>query len=433
MNVLIVSQYFYPENFRINDLAEGLVKRGHRVTILTGIPNYPSGSVFPGYGWFRRRRETWRGVDIVRAPLIVRGRGGVLRLALNYVSFALFASVVGRYRLERNCDVILVFETSPVTVGIPAIVMKGLTGAPILFWILDLWPQSVSATTGIDTPLVVKPLSLLTRWIYSHCDRLLVQSRGFMAPVEAMGGECGRILYFPSWAEQLYRPFSREALPVSLPTGFCVMMAGNIGAAQDFPAILAAAERLKGYEDIHWIIVGDGRMADWVRIEAKRRGLEATVHLLGWHPMELMPRLFAHADALLVSLRKEYIFSLTIPGKLQSYLACGRPIIGMLDGEGARLIDEAKAGVTCSAGDSGGLAARVLDLYRMAPETRDGMGANGRVYYLSHFEREKLFNRLEEWMMDVGAGRTADKEGRSEGSHKPTDGYEDVSGRIGGV
>ncbi len=422
MNILIVSQYFYPENFRINDLAEGMVKRGHRVTVLTGIPNYPDGRFFSGYGWFRRRRETWQGVDIVRAPLVARGKGGGLRLALNYVSFALFASVVGRRRLGRDYDVIFVFETSPVTVGIPAIVMKRLTGAPILFWILDLWPQSVSATTGIDAPWVLKPLSMLTRWIYRHCDRLLVQSRGFVAPVEAMGGE--RILYFPSWAEQLYRPLPRQALPVSLPKGFCVMIAGNIGAAQDFPAILAAAEQLKDQDDIHWIIVGDGRMANWVRGETKRRGLMSTVHLLGRYPIELMPGFFTHADALLVSLKKEHIFSLTIPGKIQSYLACGRPVIGVLDGEGARLIEEAKAGFTCGAGDSRGLAACVLDLYRMTPESRERLGANGRDYYLAHFEREKLFTRLEKWMSDMCAGKTIGRSAETVRSTEATVGHE---------
>ncbi len=410
MHILVVSQYFYPENFRINDLAAGLVRRGHRVTVLTGIPNYPAGSFFPGYGWFRKRSEIWEGVEILRAPLISRGKSGGLRLMLNYLSFALCASVVGPRRLPRDIDAIFVFEISPVTVGIPAIAMKRSTGAPILFWILDLWPESVSAAAGIHSSLVLRPLEWLTRWIYRHCRCVLVQSRGFVGAVESMGVERERILYFPSWAEELYRPVVAGPLPVALPPGFRVMVAGNIGAAQDFPAILAAAEKLKDHDDVHWIIVGDGRQAEWVRGEISRRGLGSTVHMVGRHPVESMPAFFAHADVLLVSLKEGHVFSLTIPGKVQSYLACGRPIVGMLDGEGARVIEEAGAGLACPAGDSGALAQRVLELRAVAPMVRERMGTAGRAYYLAHFERDVLFIRLEQWMAEASAGARKHKD-----------------------
>lgn len=405
MRLLIVSQYFHPENFRVNDLAAWLIERGHSVSVLTGIPNYPAGRFFGGYGLFRRRYETWKGVEVVRVPLVPRGRGGGLRLALNYISFALAASILGPLRLGRRFDAIFVHEPSPVTVGIPAIMMRKRSRAPIFFWVLDLWPESVAAAGGVRAPWLLNALARLTRWIYSHCEKVLVQSRAFIPRVEAMGVPAGRIGYLPNWAEEWYRPGAAPRPPVAMPSGFRLMFAGNIGAAQDFAAILGAAEKLKGEADIHWLIVGDGREAHWVRDEVVRRGLEGTVHLLGGHPSERMPDFFAHADAMLVSLKANPVFMLTVPAKLQAYMACGRPIVAMLDGEGARIVDEAGAGLACPAGDSGALAAAVLRMARMDRAEREAMGQRGLAYYRSHFEREKLFVQLETWMSEAAGGQ----------------------------
>lgn len=400
MNILIISQYFYPENFRINDLAEALLERGHQVTVLTGYPNYPSGRVYEGYGLFRAPQKNWRGIEIVRAPLIARGRGGGIRLALNYLSFALAASLISVLRLSRKFDVIFVHEPSPITVGIPAIVMKKITGAPILFWVLDLWPESVAAASNVRSPWVIRQLSRLTCWIYRHCDRVLVQSREFIPHTRKMGVDDARIRYFPSWAERLYGPVELPP-PVPLPVGFRIMFAGNVGVAQDFPAILSAAERIRHREDIHWVIIGDGRLSAWLQEEVVQRRLHKTVHLLGRYPLETMPAFFAHADALLVSLKAEKIFAQTIPGKLQSYLACGRPILAMLDGEGAKIIEEAGAGLVCPAGNADVLAAKVLQLADMEAVHRSDMGRRGYAYFLAEFERDMLVSRLEKWMAEL--------------------------------
>jgi colanic acid biosynthesis glycosyl transferase WcaI len=404
MRILVVSQYFHPENFRVNDLSAWLVDRGHEVTVLTGIPNYPSGRFFPGYDVTRRRHETWKGVEIVRVPLVSRGKGGGLRLALNYISFALVASLLGPLRLRRNYDVIFVHEPSPVTVGIPAIAMRKGTNAPILFWVLDLWPESVTAAGGVRAPWVLSMLTWLTRWIYGHCEKVLVASRAFIPRVVALGVAEERIVYFPNWAEDVFQPSSAAEPPVPLAPGFRVMFAGNIGVAQDFPAILDAAERLKNHPDIHWIVLGDGHIGAWVREEVTRRGIGATVHLLGSYPPEQMPQFFAHADAMLVSLKPDPVFALTVPAKLQAYMACGRPIIAMLDGEGARIVEEAGAGLTCPAGASHGLAEAVLSMARLTPQARAMMGIQARAYSIANFEREQIFCRLEAWMVEA-AGR----------------------------
>lgn len=402
MKLLIVSQYFWPENFRINDLAEALKVRGHDVTVLTGTPNYPAGQFFRGYGLFRRTQEIWRGVNIVRSPLWSRGRGGGVRLALNYLTFALFASVLVRFRLRGPFDAIFVFEVSPVTVGIPAIVASRRFHAPILFWVLDLWPESLTAAGGVQSPRVLRAIDRLVRWIYQNCARVLVQSRAFIPEIARHGVPHSDILYFPGWGESLFQPMQQadSALLPPLPSGFKVLFAGNIGEAQDFPAVLEAAATLRDRVDIHWLIVGDGRMAAWAKEEVQRRGL-SQVHFLGRHPLESMPHFYAAADALLLPLKREPIFALTIPGKLQSYLACARPILGMLDGEGARIVEESGGGVTCPAGDAAGLSAQVCKLAALPEATREAMGQNGRRYYEAHFDRTRLFDQLEIWLREV--------------------------------
>lgn len=399
MKVLIVTQYYWPENFRVNDLAEALVGRGHRVTVLTGLPNYPGGRLFRGYGFSGPYWEEHAGISIVRVPLIPRGSGNRIRLALNYLSFALAASVLGPMRLSRDFDAIFVHEPSPVTVALPAIVMKQRTGAPITLWVLDLWPESVAATGAARSPRLLGWISRLVRFIYRRCDRILVSSRGFTSRVEAAGGAARSIRYFPNWAESLYEPRPRTLPPPApLPDGFRVMFAGNVGAAQDFPTILDAAAQIKAEARIHWVILGEGRMLDWVRSEIARRGLTGTVHLLGQHPVTSMPAFFAHADAMLVSLSDDPVFALTVPGKVQAYLACGRPILAMLDGEGAQVVRDARAGITCPPGNGDALAQSVLALARMDRAEREQLGANGLAHSRAEFDRDTLMTQLEDWL-----------------------------------
>jgi glycosyltransferase involved in cell wall biosynthesis len=409
MKILIVSQYFWPEDFRINDLALGLRERGHEVTVYTGKPNYPGGRFFAGYGFFGRAAEDFQGVRVIRSPLVPRGAGGPLRLAINYLSFALLASILAPLRCRGRFDCILVYEPSPVTVGLPALVLKWTSRAPLLFWVQDLWPETLSATGAVRARWALELVDRLVRFIYRRCELILVQSQAFIPYLQAQGVPAARIRYYPNSAEDLYRPVAVEnGAPEHglLPQGFRVMFAGNIGAAQDFETILAAAEKLRDEDDIHWVVLGDGRMQRWVEQEVGRRGLRACVHLLGRHPVQSMPRFFGLADALLVTLKDDPIFSLTIPSKLQSYLACGRPIVAALDGEGARVISEAGAGIAVKAGDAAALAEAVRGLYRMPAPEREAMGRRGLEYFERHFQRALLLSRLEAWAGELARERS---------------------------
>lgn len=407
MNILVVSQYFWPESFLVNDLVEGLVERGHTVTVLTGRPNYPDGKLFPGYGLLRPVHEDYRGARVVRVPLVPRGKGGKVRLVLNYLSYVFSASLLGPILCRGRYDVIFVYEPSPVTVGLPAAVMKAFKRAPIMFWVQDLWPETLAATGAVQSRRLLDWVSRMVRYIYRRCDLVLVQSREFKPKIEALGADPECICYFPNWAASFYRPVRlEEDTPErdSLPLGFRVIFGGNIGVAQSFETILAAAERLREYSDIHWIIIGEGRRRKSVEESVERSGLGANVYLIGARPPEQMPRYFALADALLVTLRNEEIFSLTVPGKVQSYLACGRPIVAAIDGEGARVVQESGAGLVAPAEDADALAESVLELYRMPPEEREEMGRRGRAYFEEHFEREKLLDWLEGWMSELVKG-----------------------------
>ena len=400
MRLLVVSQYFWPENFRINDLVAEMVSRGHEVTVLTGIPNYPEGKVYPDFRGAPDRFSEWAGACVIRVPMFPRGQGA-LRLLLNYLSFVMSACTLGVKKVHgKQFDAILVCQLSPVTSALPAVLLRAIKKVPMAMWVLDLWPETLSAVGAVRSKIILAQVGRLVSFIYQRCDLILAQSKSFVSSIRQYAGEERRVEYFPSWAESTFQSEQvRAAAEISIvPNSFNVMFAGNIGEAQDFPSILKAAEILRDQTEIRWLIVGDGRMAAWVAAEIERRHLTATVIMLGRHPLERMPAFFQHADALLVSLKDEPIFSMTIPGKVQSYLASGIPLVAMLNGEGAKLILESGAGLVCAAGDADGLARSVSELFRMSRKRRNEIGARAKAAYVREFERRMLMDRLELWL-----------------------------------
>jgi colanic acid biosynthesis glycosyl transferase WcaI len=403
VKILIVSQYFWPENFRINDLTQELVQRGHSVTVLTGIPNYPAGTVFEEYRKIPEAFKYYSGARVFRVPMLARGNGAA-RLFLNYLSFVIGACLYGPWRFRgQQADVIFVFEPSPVTVGLPAILLGRIKRAPVVFWALDLWPETLAAIGVVRSPMVLGWVGRLVRFIYERCTLVLGQSRGFLPKIAKYCSDAKKIRYFPSWAEEIFNEADLVPAPeVPVQKGvFNVLFAGNIGEAQDLPAVLNAAESLRHNNAIRWLIVGDGRRSVWLHEEVARRGLQSNVLLLGRFPVERMPCFYAHADALLVSLKQDPVFSLTIPGKVQSYLMAGIPILGMLDGEGAQVITDSNAGLVCAAGNSEGLASAVLEMFAMSVDQRKQLGVNGRDYAQKEFGRGLLMDQLEVLLHDA--------------------------------
>lgn len=407
MRVLFFSQYFWPEDFRGNDIVAGLVERGHEVTVVTGLPNYPGGELFEGYSFFRGPfREVRNGVEILRCPLIPRGRSSGLQLALNYLSYALFCSLMVLLR-RRKTDLVFCWMLTPITQVLPAIVAKYLCRAPLVIWVMDLWPDSLSASGRVNNGIVISVAGALTRWIYRRCDLILGQTRRFVDHIRAVGRLSGdNVGYLPQWEPA---PVQHEVdvagLPV-MPDGFRIMFTGNIGHSQDFGTIIEAARLLSARKDIHWVILGAGDALAEVEQRRDALGLQDNFHTLGRHPFETMPYFYGKADVLLATLKPADIFSRTIPTKIQSYLASGRPLITAIDGEVAEVIGESGAGIAVASGDAVALARAVEAMAAKTGEERRRMGEAGRAYFDANFDRETTLDRLVS-ILSEQAGKTA--------------------------
>jgi colanic acid biosynthesis glycosyl transferase WcaI len=405
MRILIITQYFWPENFRINDLCSALQERGHQLTILTGKPNYPEGIVFPEFELDPAFYNTYHGAEIIRVPMSPRGTGSKIRLLLNYLSFAISASFIGALRLrKKEFDIIFVYEPSPITVGIPAVVMKKIKKVPIVFWVLDLWPETLRAVGVVKSEILLKLVGKLVSYIYNKCDLILGQSKSFHKGISVYCQDPRKIRYYPSWAEAIFNKNNSDGenkLDQDV-SSFKVLFTGNIGEAQDFPALLAAVEIIKQHnQKIRFYIVGDGRMFDWVSQQIDVMKLHDYIVLLGRHPLALIPNFYASADALLVTLKSSDVFAMTIPGKIQSYMAAGKPILAMLNGEGARVVDEAGAGYICDSGDAVGLARNVIAMSKLSDCELNKLGLGAEYYAEKEFNRVKLITQLEEWFAEL--------------------------------
>lgn len=401
MRTLIVSQYFWPEGFRINDVAKTLFDKGIGIDVLTGKPNYPGGKVFEGYRGSGCQYENWKGIEINRIPLLPRGRGG-MRLALNYLSFIFSGLLLAPWVLRnKKFDVIFVYAPSPILQAIPALFLSWLRGCPMVLWVQDLWPESLAATGHVRNRLLLKLVEHVVRFIYRHVDLLLVQSRAFEAPVRALAGTTP-IVYYPNSVDDTFaQPASVEPPYVAgLGERFSVVFAGNIGTAQAVEVIVEAASLLKAQSDIHFVILGDGSRREWIHQQAQKNGLD-NLHLPGRFPVETMPGFMQKASILLVTLADQEIFRATIPSKVQAYLAAGRPILACLNGEGADLVAAAGAGLAVPAEDGRALAEAIMRLYRMPDAEREAMGARGRLYYAQHFAHDKLIDQLIGYLKSV--------------------------------
>lgn len=398
MKILLVTQYFWPERFQINDLILGLQERGHEITILTGKPNYPEGKFYDGYTFNNKRTEEFNGMKIYRSRLIPRRKGGGLALMLNYFSFVFFGSIRAFGIKEKQFDKIFVFEVSPITVGLVAIVAKRRFKAPIYFWVQDLWPDSIAAAGGLSNKHALKVMDLITRYIYKHSDKILVQSKAFMPPILKQGVPREKLIFYPNSTDSFYKVLPpEEEYKSQLPEGPIVMYAGNIGNAQSFETLVSAAKTLKDNNvKVSWVILGDGRQRVEIEKSTKELGLEDVFIFLGSKPGSLMPHYFACADALIVSLKKTPIFATTIPSKVQSYMACGRPLLLALDGEGAKVVKEAKAGLSVGSEDTLGLAKMIEEFLLLPKQDKINMGIAARKYFDENFERELLLGKLEE-------------------------------------
>ncbi len=403
MKILVLSQYFWPESFIINDIVRTLDEQGHEVVVATGKPNYPDGKVFDGYKAGGVQLERYRGrIDVVRVPLWPRGAGGAKNLILNYLSFVVSGFLCLPWLLRKyEFDSILVFAPSPVLQAIPAIPLKWIKRAKLVLWVQDLWPDSLAATGFVSNRHVLRMVGWLVRWIYQCCDKLLIQSQAFLLPVMRYAPK-EKIHYFPN--SIIDEQVTDEAIMVPceliemLDRHFCIVFAGNLGTAQGLDVVVQAANELRDEPDLRLVLVGSGSRLAWLESQKRSLGLSNLI-LPGRFSMQAMPRIFERSSALLVTLSDREIFSLTVPSKVQAYLAAGKPILASLNGEGARVIVDAGAGLASPAEHVSALVKNIRMLQSMSIVQRETMGRAGRDYFEKHFEMRSQVRKLAEMLL----------------------------------
>lgn len=393
--LLFICQYFHPETFRGNDIAYDMVKRGVEVTVICGTPNYPKGKFFEGYGWFKRNKEVVNGVKVIRLPIIPRGKDSKIKLMVNYFSYFCVASLYLPFHILTNkkYDVCFVQQLSPVMMSVPGVLFKKITGRKLYTWVLDLWPESLRAAGGITNSKILGFFNWFAKLEYKNSDKILVSSNGFSSNIKSKGDFGDKIIYIPNWAEDELQ--SDVDLPIpEFPSGFNVVFAGNIGEAQDFESIVEAAKEIDPKDDIHFIIIGDGRKKEWVESQIESNGLKDRLILLGRYDIKYMPSFFKRADCLLLALKDDEILNLTIPAKLQAYMSSGRPIVAMINGDANQLIKDVECGISVPASSPKELTLELRKLKGLSIEERNKMGQRAKDYYKSNFNKRLILDKL---------------------------------------
>lgn len=405
MNILFISQYFYPEQFLNNHVARRLVDAGHSVDVYCCVPNYPSGDFFAGYSNSEFVDEEWHGVNIHRVTTIPRGQSK-WQLAANYLAYPLAACWALIRKRPRKSDISFVSMPSPLFQGIVGIFAKKAWGIPTVYWVQDIWPDSAIITLGIKSRLATNLLNSVCGWIYRRADLILVQSDGFHSKIQVHGVDPDKIKTLPNGAPDNFRPMEAGSVPARIrdlvpQDRRTIMFAGNIGESQDFETIISAAALLPPTNDVLIVVVGSGRREEHVRKMVKNAGLESRFLFLGRHAEEDMPAFFACADVMLVSLRDEAIFKLTIPSKIQCYMACGKPVLASLSGAGASLIAEVGAGLVVDPGSPVALSAAMDEVSSLSQPELHSMGKRARTEFEAKYSLEAIVGKLTDSMHGI--------------------------------
>ena len=327
MRILIISQHFYPENFKINDIAFFLKKNGYDVTVLTSKPNYPEGKFFKGYNFFNKNTEIIKGVKIIRVPTIPRLNGGAFGLILNYLSYLFFVFFTFVFKIKNKYDLIFAVLLTPVTSLLPMIWIKKRFKIPVILWVLDLWPDSFYANTHFRINLVSKIIENISDQVYNNSDSIFISSNYFRKPIIKRLNSLKKISFFPNWAEDVfYNKITDTSLSkFTYPKGFNIVFTGNIGESQGFEDIVEAA-KITSNTSLNWILIGNGRKINWIKQQIADHNIK-NIYLPGSYPLNSMPYYLSLADCLLITLKKDKVFSNTLPAKLQPYLTSGKPIL----------------------------------------------------------------------------------------------------------
>ena len=401
-HILLVTQYFYPETFRVNDMACEWVKRGYKVTVLTGIPNYPMGKFYEGYDKRHRTRETWNGVNIIRIPLVARGNSSnklinAIGMASNYFSFVNSGKkwVKSKEAEELHADLVFTFEVSPMTQALIGVWYGKRYGIPTYLYVQDLWPENVETVTGIHNRAIIGPIDKMVDKIYRETGTIFTTSPSFVNAIVNRKNPVDKrkVHYWPQYAEEFYRPMEPQIIDEINPDDgyFKIAFTGNIGTAQGLDVLPKAAKLLKD-EKVKFVIVGDGRYQAEFERQIEELDVREMFIMIPRVPAERVPEILSVCDAGFISFNKTPLWENTIPAKLQSYMACGKAIIASASGETKRIIEEANCGVCCRIGDAKALANGILEMLSL---DRTLLDRHSKEYFDAHFNKKKLMDEME--------------------------------------
>ncbi len=402
-HILLISQYFYPETFRVNDMAVEWVKRGYKVTVLTGIPNYPMGEYFEGYDKKHRTRETWNGVNVIRIPLVARGNSSnkllnAIGMTRNYFSFVRSGKrwVKSDEAANLKPDIVFTFEVSPMTQAKIGVWYGQRYNVPTYLYVQDLWPENVETVTGIHNRMIIGPIDKMVDNIYRNTDTIFTTSPSFVEAIVNRKNPVDRnkVHYWPQYAEDFYKPIAPQFISDIPNDGyFKIAFTGNIGTAQGLDILPKTAEILKD-EKVRFVIVGDGRYQAEFEKQIKERNVQDMFIMMPRVQAEKIPEILSACDAGFISFNNTPLWENTIPAKLQSYMACGKPIIASASGETKRIIKEAQCGICTEIGNSYSLAEGIKELMK---SDVDILCKNSRKYFESHFNKEYLMDIMDEY------------------------------------
>lgn len=390
MNILVISQYYYPEQFRVTDICEALVQNGHNVTVITGLPNYPEGKIYDNYRSITHREEIIKGVKVIRCNIIAR-RTGNFFLGLNYISFMITGSLK-TIMLKEKFDIVFVYQLSPVLMGIPALIYKKRHKVPVLLYCCDLWPESIKDVFNNEDSIIFKLVKRISAKIYHGCDLIGITSKPF---INYLNNICGvnknKIFYLPQHAEDIYLNIDLTA-----DDNKCIdfMFMGNIGASQDIDCLIKAISLINIDREFKLHFVGDGSRMNHAINLARELCIQDKVIFHGKHPLSEMPKYYKLADACILTLANENFIGLTMPSKLQGYMAAGKPVIAAIDGAAQDVIKESNCGLCVNASDTYSLAEAMKDFMVNTDKYKE-CGKDGREYFKKYFTKEIFMNKLE--------------------------------------
>ncbi|MCF1619985.1 glycosyltransferase family 4 protein [Tetragenococcus koreensis] len=395
--ILVISQYFYPEQFRINDICETWVQKGYEVTVLTGIPNYPQGDFFNGYGYTKNRRQMHQGIDIIRIPIIPRKRSSIM-LGLNYISYVISGKLWSLFN-KKEFDYVFIYEVSPITQAIPAVSIAKRLKIPCYIYVMDLWPENFQIITGINNTFVIGMINKIVDYIYKNCTKIFTASKSFKKNIEERGIDSNKIYFWPQYAEDFYQPAQEKSPKIKQDGKINLTFAGNIGEAQGLDILPAIAEKVKSEKmNVRFNIIGNGRYKTTLIAEIQGKKVDDMFRFIDPVPPEEVPSILNASEFSLITLKKDEILSMTIPAKLQSSMASGAAIFLIADGEAQEIVKESGAGYYNHPDDINGIMADLRKITKKNNDHINQMKQNARKFYEKNFDKKYLLNKMDEFL-----------------------------------